>query len=242
MKPGYIIGALVFFFLTGCGQVQVVNHPKPDLKIDFSPFEDAGCPLEQSRYRRCLEGSELYNLGCDYIQATSELFGGLAPSYPIAQCTYRPYDHPEISDPYSIPENEYIYLWGGPMPELIRYVIQVDGEFKLIKNPEEFRATFSPVETPEEALSFSLAMKKIYATYGQEVDKKYRYYVDKLEDTYVEKVNDEFVVHAFAYQFFGCGPHYTYALDVRVTRNGFVEEINRTKIFNDPGKDDLCQD
>lgn len=241
MKPVFGV-LLVFFLLTGCVQVQVVNHPKPDLEVDFSPFEEAGCPLDPSGFRRCLEDSDLFALGCDFIRPTSDLLGGLTPVYPMARCIYRPGNHPEVSDPYSIPESEYIFRTGGTMPELIRYVIQAEGEFKLIKNPDDFRVTFSPVETQNEALSFSLALMNLDATYGWMVDKQFRYYVDQLEDTYVEKVSDGYLVHAFAYQFFGCGPHYTYAFDVKVTVDGQVEEIGREKIFNDPAKDDLCVD
>jgi len=242
MNPGYFSVVLVFLLLAGCGQVQVVDHPKPDLEVDFSPFEEAGCPLGQSGYRKCLEDSPLYSLGCDFIQPASELLGGLTPVYPIAKCLYRPYDHPEVSDPYSIPESEYIYRSGGLNPELVRYLIQMDGEFKIIKNPDDFRATFSPVETQNEALSFSLALMNVYASYDWEVDKQFHYYVKELEDTFVEKVNDDYVVHAFAYQLFGCGPHYTYAFDIKVTGDGQVEEITREKLFNDPDKDDLCVD
>jgi hypothetical protein len=242
MKPGYLSIVLVFFLLAGCGSVKVVNHPKPDLKVDFSPFEDAGCPLDQYGFRRCQEESKLYSLGCDFIQPVSDLLGGLTPPYPMAECTYRPYGHTEVTDPYKIPESEYFFNVGGPMPELVRYVVHVNGEFKIIKNPDEFRAMFSPVETPDEALSFSMAMKNIYASYDQKIDRKYHYYVETLDDSFVEKIESDYIVHAFAYQFFGCGPHYTYALDVKVTVDGQVEEISRTKIFNDPAKDDLCQD
>ena len=242
MKPTYFSVVLVFFLLAGCGKVQVINHPKPDLEVDFSPFEEAGCPQDQYGFRRCLEESVIYSLGCDFIQPTSDLLGGLTPVYPMAKCIYRPFDHPEISDPYSIPESEYIFRSGGLMPEFIRYVIQWDGEFKLIKDPGDFRATFSPVETQNEALSFSLALKNLDATYGWKVDKQFRYYVEQLEDTFIEKVSDDYIVHAFAYQFFGCGPHYTYAIDIKVTAEGQVEEIGREKLFNDPAKDDLCVD
>lgn len=243
MKPGNLIFVTAFFLLAGCGpNVQIVNHPKPDLKVDFSPFEEMGCPRNQSGYLNCQEDSSLYGLGCDFIRPASEFLGGLTPAYPLAVCIYRPYIHPELTDRYSLPDGEYFFNEGGTMPDLVRYVILVDGSFKLIKNPDEFRAVFSPVDSQEEALSFSLVMKNLYATYGREVDQKLDYYVKVLEDTHVEKVNDDYVVHVFAYQLFGCGPHNTYAIDMKVTVDGFVEEIQREKIFNDPANDDLCVD
>jgi hypothetical protein len=128
------------------------------------------------------------------------------------------------------------------MPELVRYVIFKDGNFHLIKNPDEFRAMFAPVDSADEALSFTLALTDVYAQYDQKFNRKYRYTVETLEDTHVDKTSDGYIVHASDYQFFGCGPHYYYAVDVMVSPDGKVQEILRTKIYRDPALDDLCQD
>jgi hypothetical protein len=58
----------------------------------------------------------------------------------------------------------------------------------------------------------------------------------------VETTGDGYIVHVFDYQFFGCGPHYYYAVDLNVTPDGRVGEISRTPIFRDPRLDGLCQD
>jgi len=231
------------FLLSGCIPPQIVYHPVPDLKVDFTPFENVGCPLNDTGYSRiCEEDSVLYTLGCDRIAEAPDQFGGLSPAYPIAICTYVPMLRPGVADPHNTPASEYFYNVGGPMPMLVRYVIIVDSEFRLVKNADEFRAVFGPVESPDEALSFSLALADVFPLYDLKFNLKYRYEVRILEETYVETIGDGYIVHVFDYQFFGCGPHYYYAVDLNVTPDGRVGEISRTPIFRDPRLDGLCQD
>jgi len=233
---------LVAFLLAGCGP-KIVNHQKPDLKVDFSQFTNAGCPLDEYGYNRiCEKNSALYALGCDRIDEVPDLMGGLMPAYPMAVCNYMPYYRTDVANPFDVPQSEYFFNVGGPMPDLIRYVIFKDGNFQLIKNPDEFRAFFAPVDSPEEALSFALALTNVYAQYDLKFDMKYRYEVKALEDTFVETTGDGFIIHAFDYQFFGCGPHYYYAVEIMVTPDGKVQENSRNRIYRDPALDDLCQD
>jgi hypothetical protein len=184
----------------------------------------------------------LYKLGCDRIAAAPDLMGGLDPAYPIAVCTYIPMWRPEIADPFNTPDSEYFFNVGGPTPMLVRYVIVVDGGYQLIKNADEFRSVFAPVRSAQEALGFALATQDVFASYDQKVDRKLKYAVDTLEDTYVEATAGGYKVHAFQYDFFGCGPHYTYAVAIKVTSEGLIEELDRQQIFRDPAMDDLCQD
>jgi len=243
MKKVIWLALVTTFLFSGCIPPKIVNHPAPDLKVDFMPFENAGCPLDEYGYTRiCSKDSVLYTLGCDRIREAPDLMGGLTPAYPMAVCNYMPYYRPDISDPYDVPQSEYFFNIGGPMPELVRYVIFKDGSFKLIRNPDEFRSVFAPVDSPDEALSFALALADVYAQYDLKFGLKYRYEVKTLEDTYVETTGDGYIVHAFDYQFFGCGPHYYYAVNLNVTPDGQVGEISRTPIFRDPKLDGLCQD
>lgn len=176
---------LVMLLLAGCAP-KIGNHPKPELEVDFSPFEDAGCPLDEYGYNHiCEKTSALYALGCDRIGEVPDLMGGLAPAYPMAVCNYMPYYRPDVADPFNIPQSEYFFNVGGPMPDLVRYVIFKDGNFQLIKNPDEFCAVFAPADSPEEALSFALALANVYAEYGLKFDMKYRYEVKTLEDTFI---------------------------------------------------------
>lgn len=243
MGTKHWIWSLILIFIVGCAPPNITNHPKPDLTVDFTPFEYAGCPTnEYGYYHFCAQDSELYALGCDRLTPVSDVMGGLNPAYPMAECFYMPMGRPDVTDPYNTFESEYFFNVGGPMPMLVRYVIAVDGEFRLIKNADEFASTFAPVESPEEALGFAIAVLDVYASYGLKYDPKYKYEVSSLEDTYVETVTDGYIVHAFNYQFYGCGPHYYYAVDVKVTFDGWVEPLEWTQVYRDPDLDGLCQD
>ena len=243
MATKHWIWSLILILVVGCTPPTITNHPKPDLTVDFTPFEGAGCPIhEYGYYYFCAEDSELYALGCDRLAPVSDVVGGLDPAYPMAECIYVPMGRPDVEDPYNTPESEYIFNTGGLMPTLVRYVIAVDEEFQLVKNAEEFASIFAPVESPEEALGFAIAVLDVYASYGMTYNPKYKYEVLSLEDTFVETVADGYIVHAFDYQFFGCGPHYYYAVAVKVTFDGQVDAIEWTKIYRDPELDDLCQD
>jgi hypothetical protein len=232
---------LVVLLLTGCGP-KIINHPKPELKVDFLPFENAGCPADDYGTRPCDPESALYALGCDQIDEVPALMGGLTPAYPMAVCNYMPYYRPDVADPFNIPQSEYFFNVGGPMPDLVRYVIFKDGGFQLVKNPDEFRAVFAPVDSPDEALSFALGLANVYAQYDLKFNIRYRYEVKALEDTFVEATGDGFIVHAFDYQFFGCGPHYYYSVELMVTPDGKVQENSRIKIYRDPSEDGVCVD
>jgi hypothetical protein len=87
-----------------------------------------------------------------------------------------------------------------------------------------------------------LAVRNLSAYYGLEYLSGYEYEVDTIEDTYVTPEANGYLVHLFYDQVFGCGPHWTSAIDVRVSIEGNVEELSSTAIFRDPNLDELCVD
>jgi hypothetical protein len=221
--------------------VAIENHPRPDLTMDFGSFDEVGCPPDGSGLRYCEEDSPLMALGCDQIRKPSDLLGGLEPALPMAVCLVEPFRHPDQPDSIDA-EGEYIYRTGGLMPVYVRYVIIRDDQFQLIKSEELFREVFAPIETENEALSYALALRNVSAYYGIELNTDYEYFVDQLEDTHVEISSDGYSVHLYNYQFFGCGPHYTYVIDLKVSDQGLIEEIDREAVYKDPSEDTLCVD
>jgi hypothetical protein len=178
-------------------------------------------------------------LSCEEIRKPSDLLGALEPSYPIAIC----YAHPLGADNTKmIEEGKYFYNTGGIIPAYVRYVVLQDDQFVLIETEDEFRAIFAPVTTEEETLSYVLAVQDLSAYYDLERDPRLQYFVDEIEDTYVEVTANGYLVHLFYYEVFGCGPHLTYAVDVHVTTQGYLEVVNREKIYKDPSEDNLCVD
>jgi hypothetical protein len=139
-------------------------------------------------------------------------------------------------------KGEYFYRDGGLYPVYIRYVLIRDGGFQLVKNEEEFRAIYAPIESPDEALSYALAMRNLSAYYGLEYNREYEYFVDEIEDTHVETVADGYSVHLYHYQLFGCGPHNTYAIELLVDPQGTITQVAQEAVFKDPSEDGLCVD
>jgi hypothetical protein len=225
-----------------------VNHPGQKFSVDFTVFEDVGCPPngEYGQYsnRRCETDSPMVALGCDEIRRDNSL-GGLEPAYPIAECVLSPYyaEEPSAEIGRILAEGQYLFSRGASMPQFVRYVIFRDDQFELVETRAEFKSVFAPITTPEEALHYALVLtNELSVRYNLEYDPKYEYFVDEIEDTHVEEIAGGYLVHLFSYNELGCGPHDTYAIDVQVTTQGEVKEVNSEAVFKDPSEDDLCFD
>ena len=230
----------------GCqSTLQFKNHTSPELSIDFSIFEDIGCPLDKYGFHLCNSDSPLAALDCDEIREPSDFLGGLEPSYPITLCLVEPYrdtENPGLANAAMIAEGKYFYNAGALFPAYVRYVIFRDDQFQLIKAEGEFRAIFAPIESANEALGYALAVKNLRAYHGLEHNPKYVYFTNTLEDTHVESEADGYQVYLFHHETFGCGPHMTSSVELHVSFEGVIEEVSNKPVFKDPAEDGLCVD
>ena len=228
-KHGFWMAVWLFIFLTACkGEPKIINHPPPGLTVSSGAIHEDGT---------------IAAFGCDEIQAPPSLIGGLKPSYSIAICAIGN-NLGEGSEELraEIESGQFFYYTGGLFGNYVRYIIQQNGEFVLLKTEEGFRKIFAPIESPDEALSYALAVRDLSAYYGIEYTPGYEYEVDTIEDTYVTPEAGGYLVHLFHAQVFGCGPHWTSEVDVRVTVEGNVEEVASKPIFRDPNIDEVCVD
>ncbi len=136
----------------------------------------------------------------------------------------------------------YLYETVGILHAYIRLVIYKDGEFAAIRTAEEFREMYAPITTPEEALSYVLALTGYSAYYGLKYEENYEYLVERIEDAHVNRTWNGYRLHLFDYELFGCGEHWTSAVVVDVSRQGVIEEIEREKIFRDIEMEGTCAD
>ena len=95
---------------------------------------------------------------------------------------------------------------------------------------------FAPIESSNEALSYALAATDLVAHYATRDDPFLHhadYFVEKLEDTHVEETAQGFVVHLFTapIPLCGCGVHTVYAVDILVTKDGRVDQLNATEAY-----------
>ncbi|HEY9849062.1 MAG TPA: hypothetical protein V6D28_06370 [Leptolyngbyaceae cyanobacterium] len=216
-------------------QPEIVNYPKPDLEVDLSAFRRGGCNVDRDGNLNCEWESPVADLGCTTLSQPSDLLGGLNPKFPLAVCKQRS----ARSRPAT---GEYIYQTGGLLPTYYRYVVYKNGKFSLIKNEREFKNTFAPIESSQEALSYALAVKNLQAFYGQQINPDYEYFVDKIEDTRVQQNRDGYLINLYEKRIFGCGPHPTSVVNVLVTRDGNVREVSRKEVYKNPQEDFLCVD
>lgn len=218
----------------------VTHSSQPTLAVDLEAFNQAGCAPDEYGSWTCPAGSPVNALLCDRLRTPNDLLGGLNPAYPLAHCQYLPIQHSE--DPGADATQEYIYRDGCLMPAFNRYAIFKDGQFQLLKNPADLQATYAPIETSEEALSYALAATGNMAIYGFEAPPGYRYLIDEIEDTHVVETSEGYRVLLYDYQVCGCGPHTTSAVWLEVSKSGEVKEAERTPAFENPEEDGLCVD
>jgi hypothetical protein len=232
--------------LAGCQALNAVrlgveNHPSPTLpSVDTAPFESAGCSLDEYGSWTCPEDGPLASLGCDELHQAKEMLGGLDPATPLAECWYYPTNHPGgEQDPFQAPR---LYNHGCLLPVYVRYVIFRDGQFALIEDQEALRAAFTPIDSPQEALSYALASTRLEAYFDLRRQIGYRYLADQLEDTHVVESGDGYAINLYYYQVCGCGPHTTSIVDVQISREGEMTLSEPKPAFENPAEDRLCVD
>jgi hypothetical protein len=236
-----LISLLLAVILAGCLQPRIIT----DLGLlnvsvaatDASAFISAGCIEKENGLLDCSAIGLEERFSCKYISVPDGL-GGLSPHVPIVECTV-------LAENMSDEEGAGIVHKGCLQPLFRRYIIIENREYKLIENKEEFIRFFAPVETPEEALAFAIAMTNSYAAYNLTIPQGYDVFASTIRTTYVEKTNETdsgFKVHLFFYQSCGCGSHPHYAIDYLVTNSGDVKEISSEKMYENPKLKDLCID
>ena len=228
--------------LTSSVTMQVTKHPEPELPpISMAPFEAAGCTFNEYGTGECPQDSSLVELGCDQLRKPGDLLGGLDPAYPLALCLYYPLQHANEAqgDPMDEPR---FYNDGCMMPVYVRYAIFRDGNFEVLSTLDELSATYAPIESPEEALSYSLAATGLEARYGQQRELGYRYFVNRLEDTHVRQVDEGYQVNLYDYQVCGCGPHTTSIVTIEVFANGNIHTLEEQPAYENTEEDGLCVD
>jgi hypothetical protein len=236
---------IIVLLAAACGPApRFINHPRPDLSVDFNAFADAGCLPDESGRMVCGPESPLAAFGCDRLEAADDLMGGLDPALPIAYCVYDPDRHPDggPGNNSEYASEGYFFRSGGLIQVYIRFVVFMEGKYRVLKNPEEFAEVFAPVDSADEALGFALTAGPYTGYYGLKREPGFRYLSDVVEDTHVDETKEGYAVHLFFYQTFGCGPHTTSSAEITVTKSGTVELVTTVPMFQDPKEDNVCVD
>jgi len=237
MSISVLMGAVL---LSGCTKPEIITD-NMSLNVtatvtDASAFIDAGCVKNGNWGNSGLDCSSVgleEKFSCETIKIPSDL-GGLSPNLPIVECTF-------ISENDS-DTNQGILREGCMRPAFRKYIIIENGEYKLIGSKNEFVQTFAPVESPEEALGFAIALTTAYTNYNITIPDGYKTFTSKIRTTYVNESDGGFNVHLFDTQVCGCGNHPYYAVNYFVTQAGEVNGTTSEKIYENPQFAGMCVD
>lgn len=167
--------------------------------------------------------SELIALGCDEIQGARFYIGGLQPPYPVMECIHENGEPPNI---------EYFRQLNGLDRRYRSFIIYKDSEYKLIIKKSEFKAIFAPVDSMDEALSYTMAMTSLGARFDINPNENIDYLVDVIEETHAEQTPEGYLVYLFDWSHkMGCDTHPFYAVKALVTWEGDVHEVERQEIY-----------
>ena len=223
--------------LAGCLKPQIITDSGSlDVNAaatDASAFIRAGCIDTGNGRLDCSSIGLEDNFSCQEIMAQYDL-GGLSPKVPIVACNVLLKDDGM---------DKGIVRQGCLYPMYRRYIIIDEGKYRPIEDKEGFIQYFAPVESPEEALAFAVALTNSRAAHNMTLPEGNMIYsVSSIRTTYVERIDAGFKVHLFYQQFCGCGNHPYFSIDYAVTRDGEVNEISSEKIYENPELFGLCVD
>ncbi len=199
-------------------QVRITEYPPLDWGINGQRLKELGC--EGELQESC---PELAALGCAEIHAPRFHLGGLQPPYNVVECVHNEGQPADTA---------YFRLPPGLDNRYRTYVVYQDGLYRLMIKQSEFRQLFAPVESPEEALSYAMAMTGLQARFDLDPSANVDYLVDEIQETHVEETPQGYLVYLFDWSHkMGCDRHPFYAVNVLVTREGDVREVDRQEIY-----------
>jgi hypothetical protein len=237
MNRAFCVLSLVLVTLTACQLPQlnlfkkITHHPAPELQMDNSYFAGLGCFDSP----KCLP-DELQKIShpIGYISEPGNILGGLSPTIPLAVASTRGFT----------PEEEIpaVYVNRCMAQQYIRYLVNYEGEIRLIDSVEGLAALYAPIDSPDEALSYAIASTGFSAVNDLQNFPKPKIYADSVEETFVTSTAEGYVVHLFDTYLCGCGPHIVSSVDVKVRKDGSISLSEPVKSFSDPKMDGLCID
>ena len=214
---------------------EIITHSPPNLTATTQVLKDAGCVYDKQYLHNwnCEGNLQLMALDCESI-SPDDLLAGLTPAYPVMRCSHVGRE----------PLNKWRFYNTGCMKDFYSsYVLFKGSEFQLITEVSDLHSTFAPIESADEALGYAIVATNLVAIYRKEDDHKlrgYNFYVDKYEDTHVDETSEGYVVHLFSIPtpLCGCQIHTTYLVDILVTKDGRVQQLNATEAYSE----DSCID
>lgn len=237
MKRFLLITSFILLSLISCRLSQfnpfkpVTEYSEPELKIDNHYFADLGCFNSPD----CLP-QDLRNIEppIGSIFEPSNLLGGLNPELPHAITSTVIFDREK--------EIPALYVKRCMGQFYYRYLVNVDGEIRLIDSADGMADLFAPIENEDEALSYAIAVTGLSALYDLDLHPFYKRYTKPLVESHSRYDGEKFTVLLYDTFLCGCGPHIVQSVEVTVQQDGTFSLAQPVDAFSDPKNDGLCID
>jgi len=192
------------------------------VEVNISPFIDAGCVKDEYSWRfKCKDAKTKELHKCKKYYYNKGLVGF---NVPILECIY-----PEGISIYNGSSDEYVRNVGIDHIAGLQYVVYIDGRFDYIINKDALKKFAVPINDTFKAFSYVSAMTGSYPKFRMS---KEWIEISKAVDSFVITKNDGYEVRLYNSQGgICCGTDYIiYAIDYKVTNDGEISQISRTKI------------
>lgn len=237
MKRALALISLTVLFLASCRLSQfnpfnrIKEHPAPEFTADNSRFSELGCFDSTD----CLPPS-LRNIEfpVDWIYPLNDTYGGLDPKLPMAITGNMSFDYDTIQPA--------VYTQGCMGTYYVRYLVEVDGEMRLIDSADGLKELYAPIESEDEALSYAVAVTGLTPLNDLELHPFYKRYTRPLIESYSVFDVNQYTVNLYDDYLCGCGPHVVSMITVTVQQDGSFSLSEPVGAFSDPKTDGLCID
>lgn len=163
-------------------------------------LDQAGCSLVQNQSIECSPDSPLADFGCGWIYRSQNDYPGLDPDIHIlAACSL------SLDDPDE-PPSAYLYRAGCAFRSDTAFLLEQDGNYRILRTPEEIKSLLVPIDTPEKALTYAEMMTGLDTVYQFEPDPDLLYFQDQVEGTRVKAENGGYTINLFHFQHCFCEP------------------------------------
>jgi hypothetical protein len=168
----------------------------------------------------------------------SEYVALLEPTSKFVICSY----FPHLANTVDEPDPKGLWDSGCKAISKQRFLVFNNGDYLLIRDIEDLKYNFSPVDSTEKALGYALAATGFSAEFNFEQLKNYRILVDNLQATSVNLIDGGYEMILYNKPMCGQGPHTTYMNTVKVTTTGDVQILESIPAFENPEEDNLIVD
>ena len=199
------------------GEPSFVARPTPEAV--FSTEKNLimlGCMEGEDSDLYCRVNSSLLDYHCQTLYKVPGVYADTGPVQGlIALCGSFPASPDE-------PREAYLYRTGAAFLQDISYFFLVDQSLRLIGTPAELRDSFTPIQSPEEAVNYAQLMTGLDAVYQLVPEPEYIYFYDPVDATRVETTTEGYRVFLFHYPGCGCEPWINSEVELLVNRDGSI--------------------